>query len=315
MASPSAVLAVIRAARPNFRSRHDKLAFAIHACYSCEGLRLVALGDAGVEEAQRRSETGASLEEVSLEGWNSDDDSYAFLYEPESDYKKKGHILVKCLVMGSQLVAHGLALQKSASSSAQSLPQAVELSVDEFASDEKDLTKGYVNFDKLVQTIKSRLVDPVLGPATGTSQPGKQNEQERARSPPRAAREPAIPLPSREPDAGFLVDRNPMRGVGRDDFLPGGIGPLPGMGLPVPGGFGGTQVGPNHPMFHMRIPGNADMPGYPMRPPNMPPGARFDPYGPPGVPGFEPGRFGGEGRRRGGFHPDLEQPGSDDMFM
>lgn len=23
----------------------------------------------------------------------------------------------------------------------------------------------------------------------------------------------------------------------------------------------------------------------------VPPGARFDPYGPPGVPGFEPGRF------------------------
>ncbi|CAI5532530.1 unnamed protein product [Closterium sp. Naga37s-1] len=48
--------------------------------------------------------------------------------------------------------------------------------------------------------------------------------------------------------------------------------------------------------------------------------ARFDPFGPPGTPGFEPGRF-GDGRPRprgppgGGVHPDMQHfPGSDDFL-
>lgn len=41
--------------------------------------------------------------------------------------------------------------------------------------------------------------------------------------------------------------------------------------------------------------------------PGVPPGARFDPYGPPDVPGFEPARFIRQPRRPGGgAHPDLE---------
>ena len=39
----------------------------------------------------------------------------------------------------------------------------------------------------------------------------------------------------------------------------------------------------------------------------VPPGARFDPYGPPGVPGFEPNKFARNPRRPGyDAHPDLQ---------
>ncbi|KAI3742199.1 hypothetical protein L1987_59879 [Smallanthus sonchifolius] len=39
----------------------------------------------------------------------------------------------------------------------------------------------------------------------------------------------------------------------------------------------------------------------------VPPGARFDPFGPPDVPGFEPNRFTRNPHRPpGGTHPDLE---------
>ena len=123
------------------------------------------------------------------------------------------------------------------------------------------------------------------------------------------------------------------RGDFEGDLLPGGIRPgLPG----VPPPFGGSQVGPNHPMFdrtfddddlynaHDGFSGGAyDGPpsfGFPgggsgsMRP-------RFDPYGPPGGP-TEPGRRGrgrggrgrfGIGRGRGRMPPGSFGPNNDHL--
>ena len=61
-----------------------------------------------------------------------------------------------------------------------------------------------------------------------------------------------------------------------------------------PGGMG-NLIGPNHPIFH---PGGTRPFGPPL-PAGVPPGARFDPFGPPGV--VPRGGFGGaRGRGRGG---------------
>ncbi|KAK1284109.1 putative proteasome inhibitor [Acorus calamus] len=65
------------------------------------------------------------------------------------------------------------------------------------------------------------------------------------------------------------------------------------------------QQGPNDPRWNFggvgRHPGSLQ--GIP---PGVPPGARFDPYGPPGVGGFEPNRFVRPPRRPGSdTHPDL----------
>ncbi|PKI55911.1 hypothetical protein CRG98_023696 [Punica granatum] len=51
----------------------------------------------------------------------------------------------------------------------------------------------------------------------------------------------------------------------------------------------------------------------------VPPGARFDPYGPPDVPDFDPTRFMRNPPRRpgggGGIHPDLQHfPGGPDFI-
>ncbi|XP_038981766.1 probable proteasome inhibitor isoform X4 [Phoenix dactylifera] len=69
-------------------------------------------------------------------------------------------------------------------------------------------------------------------------------------------------------------------------------------------GVGGDMlVGPNDPRWF----GSGEFPGSLGGLPSVPPGARFDPYGPPGVPGFEPSRFARRPRQPGsGAHPDVQ---------
>lgn len=76
-----------------------------------------------------------------------------------------------------------------------------------------------------------------------------------------------------------------------------------GQGL----GPGGMMVGPHHPIFGR---GRLEPPeGHEG---NLPPGARWDPIGPPGTRGFFPGDFqrrNTSGSNRGTVHPDIMQPG------
>ncbi|GMP50931.1 hypothetical protein CsSME_00017348 [Camellia sinensis var. sinensis] len=121
--------------------------------------------------------------------------------------------------------------------------------------------------------------------------------------------EPPIHRPQ-PPPAGIVYP--PVYPVGASDLFPG-----PGAGMyPTRGDFGigggGMFVGPDHPMFGGM--GRGIGPILPGGLPGVPLGARFDPYGPPGVPGFEPNRFARDPRRPGrGTHPDLEhyRDGSD----
>jgi len=141
---------------------------------------------------------------------------------------------------------------------------------------------------------------------------------------------------------------HPVPSIGADDLYPPGLGPgMPGIAHPFPGGFpgggggfggggspgggggfpggGGSQVGPDHPLFGGRHPGIRPPGGFgggrgvpPV--PGLPPGARWDPIGPPGTPGFlpPPPPDQGRGRGRGGgppsFHPDIMPPGPGGPF-
>ena len=76
-------------------------------------------------------------------------------------------------------------------------------------------------------------------------------------------------------------------------------------------------MGPGHPMFGPgRLGGGVGMP--PGHGGALPPGARYDPIRPPGLPGFHPGDFVQPGGPR--VHPDVMQPGPgggpdlDDMY-
>ncbi|KAK6290539.1 PREDICTED: probable proteasome inhibitor [Theobroma cacao] len=74
--------------------------------------------------------------------------------------------------------------------------------------------------------------------------------------------------------------------MGGSDRVPG-----PGAGMyPTRGDVGGGSMllGPNDPRW---LGGVGGEPGFTGAQPGVPPGARFDPFGPPGVPGFEPNRF------------------------
>jgi hypothetical protein len=79
MAAPAAVLAIVRAARPQFRQRADALAFALHAALLAEGFVLVAAGAA----AEAEPAAGAPLPEAGHDGWNALPDEYAFRYRQE----------------------------------------------------------------------------------------------------------------------------------------------------------------------------------------------------------------------------------------
>jgi PI31 proteasome regulator len=94
--------------------------------------------------------------------------------------------------------------------------------------------------------------------------------------------------------------------IGRDDLMPSFGGAVPGGmfygggGGGFGGGGGGMLFGPDHPVFHGGPGGLGGGLGR-LPPPGVPPGARFDPFGPPGIgePG-EPFRGGGGGTGRGG---------------
>jgi len=72
-----------------------------------------------------------------------------------------------------------------------------------------------------------------------------------------------------------------------------------GQGL----GPGGMMVGPHHPIFGR---GRLDPPSG--REGHLPPGARWDPIGPPGTQGFFPGDFERRNQANRDVHPDMVHP-------
>ena len=142
-----------------------------------------------------------------------------------------------------------------------------------------------------------------------------ESTQQEEEAPPRQTRGSYYPDPGGPfvggrpefPQAGPSGLRLPN--VGGSDLDPlAGLGGSTGGRIPLGGtGGDGMMVGPNHPLFRDRLrdPG-ADQQrfwtgdGY-LPPGAVPPGARFDPVGPNGPPGFGQGPdLGMPGRGRGG---------------
>lgn len=296
MSKEESVLLVIRASRPNFRNNHDKLAFAVHASFLTAGYVLISTGPPAFSDDSLSS---SSSDEVGIDHWNEVDGEYAFVYKnPKKDNKK---VLVKCLVMGDKLMVDAL-------SDGASEPVHLDINVDDCTTEDagSDYSAQYKNLAKLVRSLYSDLLSKLNRPSTDPSRLS-------------GVREPNINLDestsSQDPQTGFIIP--PISPVGGSDLFPG-----PGAGMyPSRGGIGDGSmlVGPEDPRW---FGGGGGIPDIRRGPGGLgiPPGARFDPYGPPGVPGFEPdgihGRFpqgpnSGRGTRRppGRIHPDLEQPG------
>ncbi|KAJ4704564.1 Proteasome inhibitor-related [Melia azedarach] len=293
MANDKSVMAVIRAARPTFRNESDKLAFAVHASFLAAGNVLNATGPTA-----DAAFSSPSTDEVGIDHWNELDDSYTFVYiNPEKGSKK---VLVKCLVMKDKLLVSALA-------DGASEPVHLEINVGDYVGESGgNYSNQFKNLEKLVRSIDTQIISKLYGSSNPASSERSEGSRRNVNEPHFESFEPRGPQPF---PAGIPVPPiNPGHG---SDIFPG-----PGAGMyPRRGGFGGDGsmlIGPDDPRWFGGIDGE---PGFPGANPLVPPGARFDPYGPPGTPGFEPNRFIRRPRRPDGTHPDLEhRPGGSDFI-
>ncbi|XP_020224674.1 probable proteasome inhibitor [Cajanus cajan] len=287
MASEKSVLALIRAARPTFRNQNDKIAFAIHSSFLIYGYVLTATGPQALSD---NALSDPSNDEVPVDRWNELNDEYAFVYaNPEKSSEK---VLVKCLPMNDKLLVHAL-------SQGSSEPLSLEIEVGDYAGEDggSNYSQHFKNLDKLVKKIDGDILSKLDGSAKTSSSSRSLETSDKARQ--------EIP----EPVSGFgehvgprIIFPSVPLGSG-SDLVPG---PPAGV-LPSRSGhgIGGSMlVGPNDPRWFGGIGGDPAFPGGLQ---GVPPGARFDPYGPPGVPGFEAHRFARNPRRPGyDAHPDLQ---------
>jgi len=274
--------------RVQFRHRHDVLAFTLHCLATNFSFRFLGLTEQETEtetETQTQTQTekrNQEWEAVVPERWNSQTDVFTFYYKhSQSSFK----FVMKSLIFLDYLVVHSAAIDDG---KIFTLP----LKVDEYVSKpEKGLT-DYENLLKLEKiqnledTFKSRILLnllPGLKPGfepeeertttTSTNPQLQQQQQQRQQT----QRQPRIPDSFPEPS------RSPF------PLIPPG-----GGGFPLPDGMG-NLIGPNHPSFGdpLRIPpfrGTDPSFGLPQRLPRgaIPPGARFDPFGPPAPFSFDP---------------------------
>ncbi|XP_065872445.1 probable proteasome inhibitor [Euphorbia lathyris] len=301
MANKNSVMAVIRAARPSFRNNSDKIAFVVNASFLSSGYVLTATGPPAFAENALYS---SSTDEVGFDHWNDCDSEYAFVYmNPEKDSKK---VLVKCLVMNDKLLVDALA-----DGTAEQVH--LEIPIGDFVGEEgggSNVSTQFKNLDKLVKDLDDHIFTKLHGSSKDSSSGNQQPRSESSDSSRHGRNETSIrttePRDPQNDHPGVLFP--PIPAFIGDDLAPG-----PGAGMyPARGGFGGggMLMGPNDPRWLRGDPQN--FPGGPL---GVPPGARFDPYGPPGVPGFEPNRFVRNPRRPGrGTHPDLEPFGDADFI-
>lgn len=299
MATEQSVMAVIRASRPNFRNPHDKVAFTVHASFLASGCVLNATGPVAFADDAL---TSTANDEVGIDQWNEFEDNYAFVYSnPEKGSKK---VLVKCLAMNDKLLVDAVA-------DGSSEPVHLEINVGDYTGENGagNYSSQFKNFGKLVKSVEKEILAK-LNPSRATSSSSEmRGQRESTNRPSLMVTEPRGIQPIHP--SGVIVP--PVPGYGGSDLYPG-----PGAGMyPSRGDLGGGSmlVGPNDPRFFGG--GIGGQPGFPGGQPGVPPGARFDPYGPPGIPGFEPNRFVRNPRRPGrGSHPDLEHfGGGDDNFI
>ncbi|XP_068318298.1 probable proteasome inhibitor [Pyrus communis] len=307
MANDKSVMAVIRAARPNFRNNDDKVVFAVHASFLAAGYVLTAAGPPAFSDSVLSS---SSMDEVGMEQWNELDGEYAFVYmNPEKGSKK---VLVKCLTMNGKLLVDALA-------NGSSQPVHLEIDVGDYVGEDggSNYSTQFKNLENLVKKLDTEVLSKLYGSGSSTSgsssNPVSSEKSERSTTEPVSGPSGFHTRPSAPYTDPSGIVYPPVMPYGGSDVLPGpGAGVYPSRG----DGSGSMLVGAHDPRWF----GGVGDPGFsfdPSRPAGVPPGARFDPYGPPGVPGFEPNRFARNPRRPpgGGTHPDLEHFGSGSDFI
>mmetsp|Transcript_4820 Transcript_4820/g.8412 ORF Transcript_4820/g.8412 Transcript_4820/m.8412 type:complete len:316 (-) Transcript_4820:190-1137(-) len=279
--------------------RHEALALLVHAFLVRHGFRPASVS---VEDA--RESLNTPKQPVLPESWSHA--GYGGMYK---HFRSALTFEIRAIPLGSKVIVHGAFLEDDRNT------LSLELNVQRYTNDSQtsnlsDYHTIYCNIEELASLVQINLAHKLVPDSTKDGYTEATNETQTASSTqPRRRRELSIPDYDDDPlRVGPPMRGYPSRpmypsvGVGDDDLIPGGLPRMivpPGLGAP-PGG--GNLMGPNHPAF-------GDDRGFGLRGPSggiggprlprgaVPPGARFDPFGPPGFPG--------------NFNPDndLEPPG------
>ncbi|KAI8818960.1 PI31 proteasome regulator N-terminal-domain-containing protein [Fimicolochytrium jonesii] len=353
------------------KSPADLTVALFHAAMSRYGFRFIGVGEERKDHADYPDTDQASVVVRSLPSdWNATGDMFSFRYKHSQS--SLTFLLKCVKVGKNKLIVHGMGIEDEKLhtielapgtfiSEALDFPFEIQLDAEggSRGGAVKKVESAFASEDQLYAVLREFRVGIMQKLIPGLNKPGyepdtsssrstaassssRDNTQNRPR-PPYFYPITGVPYPEGEDEhrTGPLYSpfRNP-HSVGDVDLDPFGAlgGPFrPPLfsGTGGPGGFGGGGggmfVGPDHPMFGGR--GFPEYGGDGMLPPGAaPPGARYDPIMPPGIPG--PGRpqfpsRGGFGRGggRGGFggagwrsgdpdNDELPPPGfEDDMFM
>uniref|UniRef100_A0A0B6Z812 Proteasome inhibitor PI31 subunit n=1 Tax=Arion vulgaris TaxID=1028688 RepID=A0A0B6Z812_9EUPU len=270
---------------PQIRTSDDALISAVHWNLISSGLKCCGRGETW-PTVQNESHVGS---EALPTDWNSDSSIYALRYvDPTSNRT----YLMKALAMDGMLMLHLVRCfdEKSVSTTLRSR--------DYVNDDLSTLASAFNSLDELNDNISRELITRIVTGSKGqssakssTSATSNQRVEQPGRSP--LMEDPRRPY---QGGVGFNPPHQPLRpdvnpfSVGRADLDPLGGGMGGGMFMD-PRGFPGFRPGGSF---------GQTPPGFP--PGSVPPGARFDPVGPPGV--------------RPQPDPDHERPPNyDDMFM
>lgn len=246
--------------KDQLQSKQDCVVAAIHCLLVNENLQCVGIGE--------EFSDGDTKTELLPKNWNQNQEVYTLRYTSKDG---KNKFLIK-IVKAGQVIHANIVLNEDIAS-------AMSVNMDKHIADDfSDFSSTYLDLECLSaafrRDILEKLIEPPKDGAASTSNSAGNNNQ------PQAQQQPAT-SPLREP---FPVPRpdNPNR-----HQLPPGY-PFPLVNGPVVGGrdmdplgrgAGGMFVDPFDPDIGplRRGPPSALMPWG-----AVPPGARFDPYGPPG---------------------------------
>jgi len=253
------------------------------------------------------NDENAQTEVLAPEGWNKSVDSYSFRYK---NRQSNVTFVIKSLVMGNKLLVHGLGVEDGNIYN-------TDIDVNDFVNQGIALDNFeslFKNLDNLISTFKIKIINKLVPegnkevnqqqqqpqnsslflphpsssqtqqqPRNTTPQPNRYDPYNDPLRVPNSGRQPRQPIsPLMEP-GGYGGAFQPPFGLGSNDLYPV---PSPFGGPPGPTG---NLIGPNHPGFGPNI--NDPYGGNPFggnrgrgrgSVPTPPPGARYDPFGPPG---------------------------------
>ncbi|XP_070533721.1 proteasome inhibitor PI31 subunit-like [Ptychodera flava] len=274
-------------------SGNDSIVCYLHWCMIHNGFRCIGSG----EEAPK-GETRPKKSELLPCGWNSSQDCYTLRYQPNDGDET---YLFKAIPLEETLLVHVMRMSDETVAT-------LNVEVDRYTNTQQlgNFESAYQNLEELHDNFKKEIIDDLKNDEKKTKGeasslrderlPSNTQQERRSRrdedDDPLRVGPPRRPYASRQPEWG--EPSNPLD-IGRGDLDPFHAGG--GMLMdPMRSGFPRGGIPDPSAGLPGRLPRGA-----------VPPGARFDPFGPPGT--------GPDSAFRSGPDPDhLPPPGYDDMF-